>query len=152
VDVSRSASLRGSYTGVQPMALFCTMKSVIPHKGFFKKHVLSPHEVHLTVHDGDLLLAQETNYRCILGNGVQRQTVTEAGFTGVLFTPPGPGPFPALLDISTFLSETRPCLLANRGFVVLTVSVYSQQRADRSKELHLDQYEEAVLYLRKLHT
>ncbi|KAK7944747.1 hypothetical protein WMY93_000475 [Mugilogobius chulae] len=41
---------------------------------------LRPHEVELSVYAGDLLLAQETNRRCILGNEVQRQTV---------FTPPG---------------------------------------------------------------
>uniref|UniRef100_A0A3B3ZLX3 Acyl-coenzyme A thioesterase 1-like n=1 Tax=Periophthalmus magnuspinnatus TaxID=409849 RepID=A0A3B3ZLX3_9GOBI len=147
VDLSRDAPLRGSYRGVQPMGLLCSITSEVSHKYFLKTQALSPHQVNLSVHDRDLLLTQETNHRCILGNGVQRQTVTEAGFTGVLFTPPGPGPFAALLDLCTFLSEKRACLLANKGFVVLSLSLYSDPKVDRDTELHLDQYEEAVLYL-----
>ena len=41
------------------------------------------------------------------------------------------------------MCETRACLLANKGFVVLAVSVYNDEH-DNVKELHLDQFEEAV--------
>uniref|UniRef100_A0A8C6UQI2 Uncharacterized protein n=1 Tax=Neogobius melanostomus TaxID=47308 RepID=A0A8C6UQI2_9GOBI len=130
VDLSRDATLNGSYSGVQPMGLLC------------------PHMVHFSVvnkQDGQIL-AQETNERCILGDGVQRQTVTEQGFTGVLFTPPGSGPFPAVLNLSTSPTEKRAGLLANRGFVVMTVPIFNR-KADQTERLHLDQYEAAVQYL-----
>lgn len=57
---------------------------------------------------------------------------------------PGRGPFPAVLDLCTYMSEKRASLLANRGFLVLTVPVYT---ARTNHEIHLDQFEEAVIFL-----
>uniref|UniRef100_A0A8C6UHX1 Acyl-coenzyme A thioesterase 1-like n=1 Tax=Neogobius melanostomus TaxID=47308 RepID=A0A8C6UHX1_9GOBI len=148
VDLSRDAPLSGSYSGVQPMGLLWSLSPEVPHRKFFKTQALSPHVVHFSVvnkQDGQILV-QETNERCILGDGVQRQTVTEQGFTGVLFTPPGSGPFPAVLDLPTFPSEKRAGLLANKGFMVMTVPVFPG-KLDQTERLHLDQYEAAVQYL-----
>lgn len=148
VSVWQDAPLRGSYSGVQPMGLLCSMTPVIKYKKFTKTSALRPHLVHFSVHDKqtDLTLAQETNERCILGNGVQREVVTERGFTGVLFTPPGPGPFPAVLDLCTFSSEKRAALLANKGFLVMMVPVYTL-KLNQSQRLQLDQHEAAVQFL-----
>uniref|UniRef100_A0A8C6UIQ9 Acyl-CoA thioester hydrolase/bile acid-CoA amino acid N-acetyltransferase domain-containing protein n=1 Tax=Neogobius melanostomus TaxID=47308 RepID=A0A8C6UIQ9_9GOBI len=140
--------ISGSYSGVQPMGLLWSLSPEVPHRKFFKKQALSPHVVSFSVvnkQDGQIL-AQETNERCILGDGVQRQTVTEQGFTGVLFTPPGSGPFPAVLELSTFQSEKRAGLLANKGFVVMTVPIFTG-KLDLTEPIHLDQYEAAVQYL-----
>uniref|UniRef100_A0A8C6SCB9 Acyl-coenzyme A thioesterase 1-like n=1 Tax=Neogobius melanostomus TaxID=47308 RepID=A0A8C6SCB9_9GOBI len=148
VDLSRDAPLSGSYSGVQPMGLLWSLSPEVPHRKFFKKQALSPQVVSFSVvdkQDGQIL-AQETNERCILGDGVQRQTVTEQGFTGVLFTPPGSGPFPAVLELSTFQSEKRAGLLANKGFVVMIVPIFTG-KPDLTERLHLDQYEAAVQYL-----
>lgn len=61
---------------------------------------------------------------------------------------PGNGPFFAILDLCTFMSEKRGSLLASRGFVVLTVPVFSD-KPDNIKELHLDPFEEAVKFLQR---
>ena len=61
---------------------------------------------------------------------------------------PGEGPFPAVLDLCTFMSEKRACLLANKGFVVLAVSVYND-KPNNVKELHLDYFKEAVDFLQQ---
>lgn len=61
---------------------------------------------------------------------------------------PGNGPFLAVLDLCTFMSEKRGSLLASRGFVVLTVPVFSG-KTDNIKELHLDPFEEAVEFLQR---
>ncbi|CAL9703476.1 unnamed protein product [Knipowitschia caucasica] len=88
VDVSRDPSLQGSYTGVWPMGLLCTMKPQIPYRTF-KAQALVPLKVKLSVYSRDMLLAEQINHRCIMGNGVLRQIVAKIGFTAVLFTPPG---------------------------------------------------------------
>jgi len=62
---------------------------------------------------------------------------------------PGEGPFPAVLDLCTFMSEKRACLLANKGFTVLAVPVFSD-RPDNLKKMHLDHFEEAVHFLQQL--
>lgn len=61
---------------------------------------------------------------------------------------PGEGPFPAVLDLSTFMFETRGCLLANRGFVVLAVAVFNG-KPNNVKEIHLDYFKEAVDFLQQ---
>lgn len=61
---------------------------------------------------------------------------------------PGEGLFPAVLDLCTFMSEKRASLLANKGFVVLAVSVYIK-KTDDTKEIHLDRFEEAMDFLRQ---
>ncbi|KAF6729724.1 Acyl-coenzyme A thioesterase 3, partial [Oryzias melastigma] len=56
------------------------------------------------------------------------------------------GPFPAVLDLCTVMSERRAALLANKGFVVLTLSVF-QENLGNLKMLHLDPLEEAIIFL-----
>ncbi|XP_026169204.1 acyl-coenzyme A thioesterase 1-like [Mastacembelus armatus] len=159
IDLLRDPSLSGSYVGVEPMGLLWSMKADALHKYFFKDNALQPHVVKFSVHEEgreDRMLAEVTNERLLIGNGVSRVPVKGRNFQGVLFTPPGQGPFPAVLDVSTFASEKRASLLANKGFVVLAVPVYTdkphnvkQTNLDHFKEMHLDHFKEAVDFLQQ---
>nr|XP_020499657.1 acyl-coenzyme A thioesterase 1-like [Labrus bergylta] len=154
IDLDRDHSLSGSYTGVEPMGLLWSMKADTLHKRFQKTKSMNPHVVKFSVHEETgRMLAEETNERLLIGDGVSRIPVKEGNIRGVLFTPPGPGPFPAVLDLYTFgggLSEKRSSLLANRGFVALTVALYGHDDMPRQiEEVHLDYFEEAVEFLRK---
>nr|XP_020480361.1 acyl-coenzyme A thioesterase 1-like isoform X2 [Monopterus albus]XP_020480362.1 acyl-coenzyme A thioesterase 1-like isoform X3 [Monopterus albus] len=151
IDLDRDPSLSGSYVGVEPMGLLWSMRPDILHNYFFKNNSLNPHVVKLSVHEGEgegRTLAEATNERLLMGEGVSRVSVKEGNFQGVLFTPPGEGPFPAVLDLSTFMSEKRPCLLADKGFVVLHVPVYTEN-PDKITQMHLDHFKEAVDFLRR---
>lgn len=61
----------------------------------------------------------------------------------------GEGPFPAVLDLCTFMSEKRASLLASKGFVVLAVPVFFE-KPDVSGKMHLDHFEEAVTFLKQV--
>ncbi|XP_070775690.1 acyl-coenzyme A thioesterase 3-like [Enoplosus armatus] len=151
IDLNRDPSLSGSYVGVEPMGLLWSMRADTLHKYFYKNDSLNPHVVKLSVHEEEgegKMLAEATNERLLIGEGVSRLPVKEGNIRGVLFTPPGEGPFPAVLDLCTFMSEKRACLLANRGFVVLAVAVFTE-RPDNFKEIHLDHFEEAVDFLQQ---
>lgn len=152
IDLERDPSLRGSYIGVEPMGLLWSMKADAPHKYFHWNKALNPHVVKFSVYeegeDGGIL-AEATNERLLISHGVSRLPVKQGNFQGVLFTPPGEGPFPGVLDLCTFMSEKRACLLANRGFVVLAVAVYND-KPDNVKEVHLDAFQEAVEFLQQL--
>ena len=92
VDLERDPSLSGTYIGVEPMGLLWSMKANIQHKCFFKNKVINPHVVKFSVHEveGDgRMLAEETNERLLIGDGVSRVPVKKGNFYGVLFTPPG---------------------------------------------------------------
>uniref|UniRef100_A0A3B4U4L3 BAAT/Acyl-CoA thioester hydrolase C-terminal domain-containing protein n=1 Tax=Seriola dumerili TaxID=41447 RepID=A0A3B4U4L3_SERDU len=112
---------------------------------------INTHHGWCSAHEGEgegRMLAEATNERFLIGDGVK-----EGNICGVLFTPPGRGPFPAVLDLYMFgggLSEKRASLLASRGFVVLTVALYGHDDMPRNiREVHLDYFEEAREYLRK---
>ncbi|XP_078120684.1 acyl-coenzyme A thioesterase 5-like [Sander vitreus] len=156
IDLERDPSLSGSYVGVEPMGLLWSMRADTLHRRFIKTTSLNYHVVNFSVHEKEgegRMLAEATNERLLIGDGVNRLPIKEGNIRGVLFTPPGRGPFPALLDLYTFgggLSEKRASLLANRGFVVLTVALYGHDDMARNiKEVHLDYFEEAIEFLKK---
>lgn len=154
VDVSRAPSLGGSYTGVEPMGLFWAMAPETPHSKLTKKNVLSPVLVDIDALNAETgeLLASETNERGFMVEGMKRIPVKEGRIRGVLFVPPGKGPFPGIVDLYTFggrLTEPRASLLANKGFVVLALAYLSYQDLPKNpKKLDLEYFEEAVAYLR----
>ncbi|XP_068198896.1 acyl-coenzyme A thioesterase 1 [Antennarius striatus] len=154
VDVCCSPALRGSYTGVEPMGLFWAMTPDTPHSKFLKKNVLTPTRVELEALSGENgeVLASEVNERGYMIEGMKRIPVQDGSIRGVLFVPPGNGPFPGVMDLYTFgggLCEPRASLLANKGYVVLALAYYGYQDLPKNpKTLHLEYFEEAVTYLR----
>uniref|UniRef100_A0AAZ3PUD2 Uncharacterized protein n=1 Tax=Oncorhynchus tshawytscha TaxID=74940 RepID=A0AAZ3PUD2_ONCTS len=141
VDLYRSPSLDCSYTGVEPMGLFWAMAPETPHSKMLKNNVLGSIMVNIDVLHGD------TGERIPLG-------LKEARIRGVLFLPPGQGPFPGVLDVYILgggLSEVRASLLANKGFVVLTLAYYGYQDMPRNvpKHFDLEYFEEAITFLRR---
>lgn len=155
VDVCRAPSLGGSYTGVEPMGLFWSMAPETPHSKFLKKNVVSPTLVDIEALCGETgeVLASETNERGYMTEGMRRIPVQEGRIRGVLFVPPGKGPFPGIVDLYTFggrLTEARASLLANKGFVVLALAYFGYEGLPKKpKKLELEYFEEAVTYLRR---
>lgn len=91
VDVCRAPSLRGSYTGVEPMGLFWALAPETPHSKLMKKNVLSPTLVEIQALNGETgeLLASGTNERGYMTEGMKRIPVQEGRIRGILFVPPG---------------------------------------------------------------
>ncbi|CAB1342011.1 unnamed protein product [Coregonus sp. 'balchen'] len=158
VDLCRSPSLGGSYTGVESMGLFWAMAAETPHSKLFKKNVLGSMMVDIEVLHGDTgdLLATETNERRFMTEGVRRipLALNKGRIRGVLFLPPGQGPFPGVLDVYTLgggISEVRASLLANKGFVVLALAYSGFQDLPKTvpKYFDLEYFEEAITFLRQ---
>ncbi|XP_062413920.1 acyl-coenzyme A thioesterase 5-like [Pungitius pungitius] len=154
IDLERDPSLGGTYIGVESMGLLWSMRSDTLHKRFQLHSSLNPYVVKFSVHEEEGgMLAEATNERLLIGDGVIRRPVREGNIRGVLFTPPGLGPFPAVLDLYILgggFSEKRGALLATRGFVVLTVVAYGYDNLPKKiDEIHLDYFEEAIQFLRK---
>ncbi|XP_029903168.1 acyl-coenzyme A thioesterase 1 [Myripristis murdjan] len=156
VDVNRSPSLGGSYTGVEPMGLFWAMAPETPHSKLLKKNVLSPTlvEIGALCEDTGEVLASETNERGFMTEGMRRIPLQEDRIRGVLFLPPGEGPFPGILDLYTFgggLCEPRASLLASKGFAVLALAYYRYQDLPKTPPKHFDleYFEEALNFLKR---
>ncbi|XP_063073762.1 bile acid-CoA:amino acid N-acyltransferase-like [Engraulis encrasicolus] len=139
VSVSEDASSGGTYTGVEPMGLLWSMRPVPGSTRVLrlrKKDVMTPMVVSISVFSGHMTqgflekdaLATVVTERWYLAPGVQRVDVRERGVKGTFFIPPGPGPFPAVLDMWGGLGglvEYRAALLASHGFLTMALDYLS---------------------------
>lgn len=135
VNLSEDPSLGGAYDGVEPMALLWSLRPVPgskPGLRMRKTNVETPMELTISVYQGHLTegfseqtpLAAVVVERWYMAPGVRRIPVTEHDLTATLFLPPGPGPFPAVLDLwggGGNLVEYRASLLASHGFAALAL-------------------------------
>uniref|UniRef100_A0A8C8EQU0 BAAT/Acyl-CoA thioester hydrolase C-terminal domain-containing protein n=1 Tax=Oncorhynchus tshawytscha TaxID=74940 RepID=A0A8C8EQU0_ONCTS len=147
IDLTTVSSLGGSYTGVEPMGLFLKPNNL--HTRFVKKVVSVPCLVNFSVHrscsrvQASSYLVQRRWY--LPTSGFQCFKVYISSFTEI-------GPHPAVLDLYTYgrgLSEARASLLANRGFVVFTVSLYGADDNPKNvTKIHLEYFEEAIQFLK----
>ncbi|KAM9467981.1 bile acid-CoA:amino acid N-acyltransferase-like isoform 2-T2 [Clarias gariepinus] len=135
VAVAKDPSVGGMYTGVEPMALMWSLRPVPGSQTGLRlqrRDVLSPMIFHISVYDGHI--TQDFNQltplvitiieRWYMAPGVQCFDVHEKGVRGSLFIPPGPGPFPAILDLwggGRILMRYRAALLASHGFVAFSL-------------------------------
>uniref|UniRef100_A0A667YQK4 Acyl-CoA thioesterase 19 n=1 Tax=Myripristis murdjan TaxID=586833 RepID=A0A667YQK4_9TELE len=152
VNVSEDPSLGGTYDGVEPMGLLWSLRPAPgsrPGLRFRKRDAQTPMQVRLSVYQGHqsegfmdrAVLASVMVERWYMAPGVRRVNITEGGVTGTLFLPPGPGPFPGLMDLwggGGGLVEYRPALLASHGFASLALDYLKQ--ADVKNEYFEDAY------------
>ncbi|XP_066043452.1 acyl-coenzyme A amino acid N-acyltransferase 2-like isoform X1 [Chamaea fasciata] len=157
VDPGLHAALGGSYSGVWPMGLFWFLQPDTLFRRLVKRDVAgSPFRVRLEVFDGLCLGADPREQplgsceaeRWYVGPGVQRVPVREGRVRGALFLPPGPGPFPGVIDLfggAGGLIEFRAGLLASRGFAVLALAFFAYDDLPRVlAQLDLEYFEEAA--------
>ncbi|XP_056604856.1 peroxisomal succinyl-coenzyme A thioesterase-like isoform X2 [Triplophysa dalaica] len=135
VTVAQDECLGGTYEGTEPMGLLWSMRPVPGSRSGLrlrKMDVLSPMVVHISVYSGHVsqgfakqpALATSVTERWYMAPGVQRVNVREKGVRGTLFLPPGPGPYPGVLDLwggGGGLVEYRSALLASHGFASLAL-------------------------------
>uniref|UniRef100_A0A3B4B7J4 Acyl-CoA thioesterase 19 n=1 Tax=Periophthalmus magnuspinnatus TaxID=409849 RepID=A0A3B4B7J4_9GOBI len=124
-----------------------------------KSNVETPLEVTVSVYQGHLTegfpehraLAAVLVERWYMAPGVQRIPVTEHNLTATLFLPPGPGPFPAVLDLwggGGNLVEYRSSLLASHGFAALALDYLTNDLTiTTGKMMKNDYFETAYKFL-----
>ncbi|XP_060759512.1 acyl-coenzyme A thioesterase 5-like [Neoarius graeffei] len=135
LTVEKDSSVGGTYTGVESMALTWSLRPVQDSRAGLrlqKRDVLSPMIVHISVYNGHISqdfnqltpLVTSIRERWYMAPGVQRVHVREKGVRGILFIPPGPSPFPGVLDLwggDGDLVEYRAALLASHGFLAFAL-------------------------------
>ncbi|KAM9328191.1 peroxisomal succinyl-coenzyme A thioesterase-like isoform 2-T2 [Pholidichthys leucotaenia] len=137
VSVSEDLSFGGTYSGIEPMGLLWSMRPVPgSRKGLRlrKLNIRTPMLVDISVYSGhedftdQTPLASVLTERWYMAPGVKRIEIQEERVRGTLFIPPGPGPFPGLLDMwggGGGLLEYRSALLASRGYASLALEYLS---------------------------
>ncbi|CAN9498826.1 unnamed protein product [Ophioblennius macclurei] len=164
VNVSKDCSLGGTYSGVEPMGLLWSLRPVPgskPGSRMRKEVVQLPMLVAVSVYEGhrtegfaDLVpLASTFVERWYMAPGVHRIPVKDSGLNATLFLPPGPGPFPAILDLwggGGGLVEYRAALLASHGFAALAIDyMVFDVIKDKPKIQNQQYFETAYKYLQE---
>ncbi|KAM9824497.1 bile acid-CoA:amino acid N-acyltransferase-like [Neosynchiropus ocellatus] len=149
VSVADDLSFGGTYSGKEPMGLLWSHRPVPGSRGDLrlrKMNSTTPMLVHISVYSGHLTggfqdqvpLASVLTERWCMAPGVKRISVKEGNILGTLFIPPGPGPFPGLLDLwgtGGGLIEYRAALLASHGYVSFALSYMSDDRIPTDRTL-----------------
>ncbi|XP_053741935.1 peroxisomal succinyl-coenzyme A thioesterase-like [Synchiropus splendidus] len=164
VNASMDPSLGGTYSGVEPMALMWSMRTVPGSKPGLRlrmKNVQKPMEVAISVYLGHqtegfeekVKLANVLVERWYMAPGVRRIPITESDLTATLFLPPGPGPFPGVIDMwggTGQLVEYRSALLASHGFASLALDYLTPKiTLETGKMVGNDYFETAFQLLQK---
>ncbi|XP_063070576.1 acyl-coenzyme A thioesterase 1-like isoform X3 [Engraulis encrasicolus] len=156
VSTESSPSLGGTYIGVEPTGLLWSLTPASPHNNFTCLDASRPLSVDMKVvsHDEpEDVLAKVTHQRRFMKYGAERRVVTDGRLRGTLFIPPGPGPFPGIVDLYTLRggpAEPRASLLANKGFVVLALAFFRYKDLPKQVgQLDLEYFEEGVNFLKQ---
>ncbi|KAM3620997.1 uncharacterized protein V6R79_004672 [Siganus canaliculatus] len=141
INLNRDHSVGGSYLGCDPMGLFWSLQPAPGSREGLrlrKKNVETPFVTLLSLLEGHVSpsqapsspLAALTVERWYMAPGIRRIEIRQNGIVGTLFLPPGPGPFPAMLDLWGMgggLNEYRSALFASRGFASLSLAYFGHK-------------------------
>ncbi|XP_035852230.1 peroxisomal succinyl-coenzyme A thioesterase-like [Sander lucioperca] len=156
VSVTDDLSFGGTYTGKEAMGLLWSMRPVPGSREGLrlrKRNVCSPLLVNISVYRGHVVegfreqapLASSLTERWYMAPGLQRIEIREKGVRGTLFLPPGPGPFPGLLDVwggGGGLVEYRSALLGSHGYASLALEYFAPGEL-KSSDLEFNYFETA---------
>lgn len=125
IRLAKNAPIDGSYSGIDGMGLFWSMK---PESGA-DQHFKLPEEMTVTL---SLIIdrapvAGVALKRLKKNPEVRRFSIREKGIVGALFLPPSKKPLPVIVTLSGLqggLSESKAQLLASHGFAVLALGYF----------------------------
>ncbi|KAG7318904.1 hypothetical protein KOW79_017378 [Hemibagrus wyckioides] len=150
VDLTKHPSVGGSYVGCEPMGLFWSLQPAPGEKEGLrlrKKDVETPYSVDVSVLEGHISplnssideqisrkhereLATVSLQRWYMAPGVRRIELRQNQVVATLFLPPGPGPFPAVVDllgVARGLMESRAALITSHGLACMTLSYFDHK-------------------------
>ncbi|KAK7104525.1 bile acid-CoA:amino acid N-acyltransferase-like isoform X2 [Littorina saxatilis] len=164
LDLNRDVSVGGTYTGLDPMGPFWSLKPSPAGPQNIRMVVRNGDEpvlYNLSVYLGHLslreLVATDTQVKPVYTTtvtrlkksaDVRRIPVREGNVRGILFLPPGEGPHPGVIDMfgsAGGLMELRATLLASHGFAVLALPFFKYEDLPaKLEDVTFDYFEEAV--------
>lgn len=151
VDVSQDAPITGSYSGVDAMGLFWSMREAPPDDATGPSP--SPLAVVITAERRGQPVASVTAERRIVPDGVVATDVRDRGLVGAFFRPSSGGPHPAVLVVSGSNGALRgsrqmASVLAGHGFATLALAYFGMESLPQLPVgLPLEYFETALEWL-----
>ncbi len=154
VDATRDSSAGGTYTGVDAMGLFWSMRPVEPGAPGPAPPACAPPgpcSMALELIVGGETVARATAVRTFLSPGVRALEVREDGVVGTLYLPPGEGRPPVVIVLSGSeggIPEVRAALLASHGFAALALAYFrAEGLPDELFEVPIETVERGIAWL-----
>ena len=154
VDPAECPSISGTYEGLDPEGLFWSMvpDKPAPGRGKFSLHDVSPLVIDVEAFGPEGFLGRTNFVRKVAADGLLREDVREGELVGTLFLPPGPGPFPGVVDIvhsgGGLRNEPFAALLASRGYAVMALATFGIPPLSRGLvEIPVERLERALEFL-----
>jgi dienelactone hydrolase len=138
VDLGSANPISGTYEDINPMGLFWSMSPVSEEHRYsiFERQSLEPVSVVFSAKVQNKSIATAQLERRFIATGIERIPVKESDLRGVVFRPPGPGPFSGIVSLSGSgggLNENQAALLASHGHVVFALAYFNYE--DLPKDL-----------------
>ena len=158
VDPSVQAPISGDYDGIHAMRLFWSMKLAVkpsspppPPPPSSTSDVIPPATYSLSAVVRGGVVGSVDVLRRWSAPGVTRHVVRERSLFGTLFTPPGDGPFPGVIQVSGSAGgvfEPGAALLASRGYAVFALAYFAfEELPPYVEEIPLEYFETARAWL-----
>ena len=167
-DLSTSESVGGTYHGIDGMGLFWSMEKTGNSLGRinvndsrtilkYNFEVFHGHHDNMAKEIGIAPVCNTVIERCFLATNVKRNLINDE-IIGTLFTPPGDGPFPAVIIMyggtkRRQLFEDAAAIFANNGFVALNLAYFAVEGLPENytdEDIRIEYFERAVQYLTSL--
>lgn len=121
------APVEGTYSGVDPQGLFWSLApGPGEHPDVFSR-TTAPSFITISARTESGVNLSQALERRLMGNGVTRVPVDEAGVRGTLFLPEGTGPRPALIYLGGSeggVNEGIAAIFASKGYVTLALAYF----------------------------
>jgi dienelactone hydrolase len=151
-SLAMTPSLGGSYRGISPMGLFWSMERQAEESTVPTVSVTGAFPLTLTAATRDGATAEITLERRIAAPGVTRRDLTDGPVIGTLFTPPSPGPHPAIVVLAGSgggVLLTPAALLASRGYAAVALGYFRMPGLPQGLvNIPLEYFETAIAWLR----
>ncbi len=129
IDLDRDAPLQGDYEGAASQGLIWSQKLLTPPApaGAPGQDLVAPISIAVEARGEPGESARATLEQRYAAEGVRRLELEQDGMVGTLFTPPGPGPHPAIVYLNGSgggINEANAALLASHGYAALALGYF----------------------------
>jgi len=156
VNVSKQASISGSYNGVDPMGLFWSMMPIdkdLSKRTIISKHTLNIGEVLLSVFSNNKLKTSKTIYRMAVSPDVEKRNIREHGVVGSFFYPKNMNKGAGVIVVpgsNGGIPENISQMLASHGYAILALGYFNAEGLPKSlSNIPLECFQNAMQWLKK---
>eukprot|EP00127_Corallochytrium_limacisporum_P005977 Clim_evm54s215 gene=Clim_evmTU54s215 len=146
-----------TYSGVEPMGVFWSMEADRVGNRYHKEDCENPDVYNLEVRyldRIDTVVCSTAVKRHYISPGIKKEFVrTSNGLRGSMYIPPGPGPFPALIDLKGSvggLNDRQAAIMSTFGFMVFHLAFFRyDDLPEIMNDVSVEYFDKAVQWMYK---